>query len=137
RMEYPDLKRAVHAQAELWKPQTILIEDKASGTQLIQELRQEQRYQATGVKSEGEKVMRMLAQTAMIENGIVYFPEEAPWLPVYIQELTTFPKGKNDDQVDSTAQALAWIKKGFDEPAYLVFMRELIKLDLAAETLRR
>ncbi|WP_158886339.1 phage terminase large subunit [Rhodanobacter sp. L36] len=137
RMEYPDLKRAVHAQAELWKPQTILIEDKASGTQLVQELRQEQRYQATGVKPEGEKVMRMLAQTAMIENGIVYFPEEAPWLPVYIQELTTFPKGKNDDQVDSTAQALAWIKKGFDEPAYLVFMRELLKQDAMATLSRR
>jgi predicted phage terminase large subunit-like protein len=129
RMEYPDLKRAVHAQAITWKATVILIEDKASGTQLIQELRQENLHQAKGIKPVGDKVMRMHAQTAMIENGIVCFPEEAPWLPTYIQELTTFPKGKHDDQVDSTSQALAWICEGLNEPAFLAFMRmELEKM---------
>jgi predicted phage terminase large subunit-like protein len=123
RMDYPALKRAVHAQATRWKPQTILIEDKASGTQLIQELRQENLYEAKGIKPVGDKVMRMHAQTAMIENGVVHFPEEAPWLPTYIQEITTFPKAKHDDQVDATSQALAWISEGLNEPAYLVFMR--------------
>ena len=52
--------------------------------------------------------MRMHAQTAMIENGFVYLPKEAAWLAEYLHELTVFPKGKHDDQVDSTAQMLDW-----------------------------
>ena len=63
-----------------------------------------------GVEPEGNKVMRLHAQTAIIENGFVSLPKEAPWLAEYLHELTTFPKSKHDDQADSTAQALAWIK---------------------------
>ena len=54
--------------------------------------------------------MRMHAQTAMIENGFVLLPEAAPWLVEYLHEMTVFPKGKHDDQVDSTAQFLDWFK---------------------------
>jgi phage terminase large subunit-like protein len=54
--------------------------------------------------------MRLHAQTATIENGFVWLPREAPWLAEYLRELTLFPAGRHDDQVDSTAQALAWIK---------------------------
>jgi hypothetical protein len=46
----------------------------------------------------------------MIENGFVYLPETAPWLAEYLHEITTFPKGKHDDQVDSTVQFLDWFK---------------------------
>jgi predicted phage terminase large subunit-like protein len=53
--------------------------------------------------------MRMHAQTAVIENGFVYLPREARWLADYVTEVTTFPRGKHDDQVDSTSQALEWI----------------------------
>jgi hypothetical protein len=56
--------------------------------------------------------MRLHAQTATIENGFVYVPKQAPWLPEYVIELTTLPKSKYDDQVDSNSQALAWIKTG-------------------------
>jgi hypothetical protein len=54
----------------------------------------------------------MHAQTAMIENGFVHLPEVAPWLAPYLHELTVFPHGKHDDQVDSTAQLLDWYKRG-------------------------
>jgi hypothetical protein len=54
--------------------------------------------------------MRLHAQTAMIENGFVHIPETAPWLAEYLHELTVFPKGKHDDQADSTAQFLDWFK---------------------------
>ena len=54
--------------------------------------------------------MRLHAQTAMIENGFVHLPETAHWLADYLHELTMFPAGRYDDQVDSTAQALAWTK---------------------------
>jgi hypothetical protein len=54
--------------------------------------------------------MRLHAQTATIENGFVHIPETAPWLAEYLHELTVFPKGKHDDQADSTAQFLDWFK---------------------------
>jgi hypothetical protein len=41
----------------------------------------------------------------MFENGFVYLPEQSPWVAQYLAELTTFPNGKHDDQVDSTAQS--------------------------------
>jgi hypothetical protein len=60
--------------------------------------------------------MRMHAQTAMIENGFVHLPKEAAWLAEYLHELTAFPKGKHDDQVDATAQMLDWFKKAGGGP---------------------
>jgi hypothetical protein len=46
----------------------------------------------------------------MIENGFVHIPESAPWLAEYLHEISVFPKGKHDNQVDSTAQFLDWLK---------------------------
>jgi hypothetical protein len=60
--------------------------------------------------------MRMHAQTAMIENGFVHLPNAAGWLAEYLHELTIFPYGKHDDQVDSTAQLLDWFKQAGREP---------------------
>jgi hypothetical protein len=54
----------------------------------------------------------MHAQTAIIENGFVHLPDTAPWLAQYLHEMTTFPNGRHDDQVDSTAQMLDWFKRG-------------------------
>jgi hypothetical protein len=51
----------------------------------------------------------------MIENGFIYIPETAAWLAEYLHEMTVFPKGKHDDQVDSTAQFLDWFgDRGFE-----------------------
>jgi predicted phage terminase large subunit-like protein len=79
RMEYPELKREVRAQYERFRPSIVLIEDKASGTQLIQELVQDGLYAVTRYQPQTDKIMRMHAQTAMIENGFVHLPEAAPW----------------------------------------------------------
>jgi predicted phage terminase large subunit-like protein len=111
RVDYPSLKRAVEEQYDLYRPNVVLIEDRASGTQLIQELREAGMSAVTGYKSNVDKVMRLDAQTGEIENGLVYLPEEAHWLAEYLHELKTFPKGRYDDQVDSTSQALEWLKK--------------------------
>jgi predicted phage terminase large subunit-like protein len=111
-MEYPELKRAVRPQYDRFRPNVVLVEDKASGTQLIQELVQEGLYAVTRYKPQVDKVMRMHAQTALIENGFVRVPESAPWLAQYLQEMTVFPNGKHDDQVDSTAQLFDWFKRG-------------------------
>jgi predicted phage terminase large subunit-like protein len=110
RLEYPALKRAVREQQNLFNATEVLIEDKASGTQLIQELITDGCYGVTRYQPTTDKIMRLHAQTAMIENGFVYIPEAAPWLAEYLHEMTVFPNGKHDDQVDSTAQFLDWFK---------------------------
>jgi hypothetical protein len=107
----------------------ILIEDRASGTQLIQELIDEGLYAVTRYAPEGDKQMRLYAQTAMIENGFVYFPKEAPWLAEYIHELLTFPHSKFDDQVDSTSQALDWIKQHSRPDAVWMYIDKESTLD--------
>jgi predicted phage terminase large subunit-like protein len=113
RLEYPALKRAVRDQQRLFGANVVLIEDKASGTQLIQELIADGCHGVTRYQPDCEKIMRLHAQTALIENGFVHIPETAPWLAEYLHEMSVFPKGKHDDQVDSTAQFLDWFKKPF------------------------
>jgi predicted phage terminase large subunit-like protein len=110
KLGYPDLKRAVREQERLFKATSILIEDKASGTQLIQDLIEDGLSKVVRIAPDGDKIMRLHAQTAPIENGFVHIPTSAHWLADYLHELTVFPSGRYDDQVDSTAQALAWTK---------------------------
>jgi len=92
RLEYPALKRAVREQQSLFQASVVLIEDKASGTQLIQELILEGCHAVTRYQPECDKVMRLHAQTALIEN-FVFISETAPWLAEYLHEMRVFPKG--------------------------------------------
>ena len=117
KLAFPELKRAVAEQNDLFAPQAILIEDKASGTQLIQELIQAGMSHVQGVKPDGDKIMRLHAQTAVIENGFVWLPDAAPWLADYVAELTAFPAGRHDDQVelDRAGSGLGEEEKGLAE----------------------
>ena len=81
-----------------------------------------------------DKIMRLHAQTALIENGFVHIPETAPWLAAYLHEMTVFPNGKHDDQVDSTAQFLEWFKVPSSFHRHMEFKRlELEALQAAAQ----
>jgi predicted phage terminase large subunit-like protein len=111
RLTYPALKRAAE---ELWKkfrPNKLLIEDKSSGTSLLQELK------AAGVfgiepyvpPPGSDKLYRFAAQSIKFENGRVLLPRQASWLDEYVREITGFPGTKYDDQIDSTAQALEFL----------------------------
>jgi predicted phage terminase large subunit-like protein len=112
RLDYPELRRIVKEMAERYSVRNILIEDKASGTQLIQDLNADGVHTTTRYQPEANKVMRMYTASSMIENGFVHIPENAPWLPEYIHEMSVFDNGKYNDQVDSTSQALNWVKAG-------------------------
>jgi predicted phage terminase large subunit-like protein len=125
RLEYPALKRAVREEQNLFKANVVLIEDRASGTQLIQELIADGCHGVTRYQPDCEKIMRLHAQTALIENGFVHIPETAPWLTEYLHEMSVFPKGKHDDQVDSTAQFLDWFKKPFPGQGIFEYYRRL------------
>jgi predicted phage terminase large subunit-like protein len=123
RLEYPALKRAVREQQSLFNATEVLIEDKASGTQLIQELIEDGGHGVTRYQPTGDKTMRMHAQTAMLEHGFVHIPKTASWVPEYLHEMTVFPNGKHDDQVDSTAQFLDWFKRPFPNQGYYEWAR--------------
>jgi predicted phage terminase large subunit-like protein len=135
-LDYPTLKRTVCEQAERFHPTTILIEDKASGAQLIQELIRENVHGVKRYEPTMDKVMRLHSVTSSIENGFVYLPAEATWLAVYLHELTTFPNGKYDDQADSTSQALDWAKQPAQLQGWIEYYKQEAlrqKLQLAPE----
>ncbi|HXN00205.1 MAG TPA: phage terminase large subunit [Candidatus Dormibacteraeota bacterium] len=111
RLGYPELKRALHEQADAFNPRIILVEDKASGTQLIQEMVSEGMHGIKTYAPTMDKIMRMHSVTSTIENGFTHIPDKASWLAEYLHELTSFPNGKYDDQADSTSQALDWFKQ--------------------------
>jgi predicted phage terminase large subunit-like protein len=108
RLDYPNLKRAMKQHAETYKVNNIVIEDRSSGTQLIQELRASGVHGTTCYEPKMDKIMRMHSASSTIENGFVHIPVRADWLAEYLHEMAVFPNGKHDDQVDSTSQALDW-----------------------------
>jgi predicted phage terminase large subunit-like protein len=112
KLDYPALKRAVLQQREEFQAWTVLIEDKASGTQLIQELRPNGWGVAPYYGPPGaDKIMRMHAACGVIESGHVHIPENAKWLPDFLSEVKAFPHGKYDDQVDSMSQLVDWLNQ--------------------------
>ena len=117
RLEYPDLKHRVRALAQRYAPKVILIEDKASGSQLLQDLRRDGVHAAKKYQPLGDKVMRMHAASSLLEGGFVYLPAKADWLDGYLHELSSFPRGRKDDQVDSSSQFWDWFKTSGREPA--------------------
>ncbi len=117
RVEFPQLKYQVRSQAEQWKPHSILLEDAASGQSLIQELRSATPYPVLAVKVDRDKRARAEAVTPMFEAGRVFLPADAPWLNDFVDELAMFPNGAHDDMVDSTTQALNYLRQGpYTEP---------------------
>ena len=121
RLEFPELKRMLVALAGEWHPNAILIEDRASGQSLIQELQRETALPVLPVPVDRDKVTRAQAVTPMVEAGRVFVPASAPWLSDYLDELSSFPAAPHDDQVDSTTMALAYLRgrpQPFDLEAY-------------------
>ncbi len=87
-----------------------LVEDKANGTAIIDTLR----HQIAGilpVQPTGSKQARCYAVSYLFESGNIYIPapQIKPWTNAYVEELTQFPSGAHDDQVDSTTQALNYL----------------------------
>nr|DAM87584.1 MAG TPA: Large Terminase [Caudoviricetes sp.] len=82
------------------------IEDKASGTGLIQTLKMEG-VPVIPIQRSVDKFTRALDVLPQIEAGLVHLPKDAPWMPAYIGEFSVFPNGKHDDQVDPTLDAIS------------------------------
>ena len=110
KIEYPDLKKQVIYQSKLYNPDTILIEDKASGQSLIQDLRSQTTLPIVAINPKHDKITRASTVTASIEAGNVAIPERADWLMEFEQEVRLFPNSKHDDIVDSMTQFLNWVR---------------------------
>lgn len=84
------------------------VEDKASGTGLIQQLqRGSDPIPVLAIQRDTDKVTRAMDAGPQIEAGNVYLPSDAPWLSDYLAEFSAFPRGAHDDQVDPTMDAIA------------------------------
>lgn len=118
RMKYPALKREAINLAEKYSEQkwyarqrllTLLIEDKASGQSLIQDLKDGTNYNIVSILPENDKITRAATCSPQVEDGKVNLKADAPWVQDYIEEMTVFPNVSHDDQVDATSQFLNWV----------------------------
>ncbi|MBL1121385.1 MAG: hypothetical protein D8M26_00680 [Ignavibacteriae bacterium] len=106
RVEFPELKKKVVELYELYKVNEILIEDKASGQSLLQELQRNTKLPIKPIKVEQDKIARVNAVTPLIEAGRIVLPTNKYWLKSFTDECEEFPNGEFDDVVDSMSQFL-------------------------------
>lgn len=113
RVEFPELKKAVQQIYDKYKPREVLIEDKASGQSLIQELQRSTRIPIKPIKVNADKIARVNAVTPLFESGRVKIKSEEQnkgWVNLVISESEEFPNGEFDDIVDSVTQFLNYAK---------------------------
>ena len=112
RWEFPELKDAAMRLYEEFEPDMVLIEQKASGTPLTQDLRK------MGIPVSGftpgrgaDKFSRMNACAPVFESGMVWCPDTR-WAEEVIEECASFPNGEHDDLADSMTQAILRFRQG-------------------------
>jgi predicted phage terminase large subunit-like protein len=110
--EFPELKQMALQQAELWLPDSIIVEAKASGQPLIDEMRRSGLFVQDYSPGKGQdKIARMNSISDMFASGQVWFPETR-WATEVVDEILAFPSGEHDDDVDTMTLALIRIRKG-------------------------
>lgn len=112
RLEYPELKRLIVAHAQRFNPEAILMEDKASGQSLLQDLKRETQLPLVAQMPKGDKLSRLVRVSPLIEAGRVALPKEQAWLADFEAQLLAFPHAAHDDMVDAFSQYLNWVRAG-------------------------
>jgi predicted phage terminase large subunit-like protein len=115
RWDFPELKRIAREEYKNWNPDNVLIEAKATGITLQQELRRVgipvTMYSPGGRRAGQDKISRANSIAPILESGMVWAPE-TEWADELIEECAAFPNGDHDDMVDSTTQALMRFRAG-------------------------
>jgi len=112
RLEFPDLRRRALEQYKYWKPETVIVEAKASGLPLTYELRQMNIPVVNFTPSRGnDKHMRVNSVAPLFESGMIWAPEQN-FADEVIEECAAFPHGDHDDLVDSMTQAVMRFRQG-------------------------
>lgn len=111
-MSFDERVRKMNLLYEEHRPSFVLVEDSTPSMDFIEYLRRHTRMPLRLVKpGSRDKVARLQAVLPLIEAGRVWLPSKAPWVSDYVDEMAAFPGGANDDWVDSTSQALAYLEK--------------------------
>ena len=112
RYEFPELRRLALQQYEYWKPESVIVEAKASGLPLTYELRQMDIPVINFTPSKGnDKHARVNAVAPLFESGMIWAPDQK-FAEEVIEECAAFPNGDHDDLVDSTTQAIMRFRQG-------------------------
>ena len=112
RWDFPELKEQAYDQYGYWEPDTVIVEAKASGMPLTQELRQIGIPVVNYTPSKGaDKVTRVHSVSPLFEAGMVWAPDDV-FADEMIEEVAAFPNGEYDDLVDSMTQALMRYRQG-------------------------
>jgi predicted phage terminase large subunit-like protein len=106
KLQYPELKVRVESDFIKYNPEIVLIEDKASGQSLIQDLKRNTSIPIKAIQVDGDKILR--ANIASMYLDKVYFSKKSSEL---ISELLSFPFGLHDDLVDAFTQGVNYAKK--------------------------
>jgi predicted phage terminase large subunit-like protein len=113
RWNFPELKEKAFEEHEYWEPDMVLVEAKATGTPLIDELR------LRGIPALGfspgkgrDKVTRMHMVAPLFEAGVVWAPSDKKFADEVIEEVVSFPNGDHDDFCDSMTLALMRFRQG-------------------------
>ncbi len=112
RLDFPELKREAIRLYEHWKPDVVIIETKASGIPLTQELRRLGIPINTFSPNRGQdKIARLNSVSPIFQDGKVWVPENR-WAEELMEEVSDFPNGEYDDLVDATSLALMRFRTG-------------------------
>jgi len=112
RLDFPELKKLAYDEYQYWEPDCVLIEAKASGTPLTQELRRMGIPVTAYTPSRGQdKIARMNSVAPIFESGMVWAPDET-FAEEVIDEMASFPFAEHDDYTDSATMALMRFRQG-------------------------
>ena len=112
RYEYPELRRLAQLLYEEHRPDVCIIEKKASGQSLIQDMRRAG-LPVMEYLPDRDKVARVYAASPMIEAGRVWIPKNKKWGEELIQERIQFPHAAQDDQVDALTMAVHYMREAW------------------------
>jgi len=118
RWSFPELKEVAFEEHEYWEPDMVIVEAKATGRPLIDELR------SRGIPALGfspgrraggggvDKTTRMHMVSPLFEAGLVWIPEDKRFADEVVEEVSAFPNGEHDDFCDSMTLALIRFRQG-------------------------
>jgi len=113
RLELHDLVEKVRETMDRYGVDRLLVENKASGHSVAQELRRVYGHEDFGVQMVDprtlDKMARLYSVQHLFAEGLIYAPDRS-WADAVINQASQFPKGKHDDLVDTVSMAMRHLR---------------------------